>query len=134
VFFFLVSSHMCLDPFFFFLCVHLFIFQYQYTKFGLLIFPTLTNKIYKVIMFIQLRTVNMGSWLNIWRIIPKLITCYMCITSMHVIVMIWYLNLIWHVNGRGYDHPLVIRLPLLDFSLVVLVKLHKFSNTLVNKL
>jgi hypothetical protein len=133
MFFFLIPSHMCLDAFFFFLCVHLFI-QYQYTKFGLFIFPTLTNKIYKVIMFIQLQMVNMGSWLNIWRIIPKLITCYMCITSMHVIVMMWYLNLIWHVNGRGDDHPLVIRLPLLDFSLVILVKLHKCSNTLVNKL
>jgi hypothetical protein len=78
--------------------------------------------------------VNMGSWLNIRRIIPKLITCYMCITSMHVRVMMWYLKLIRRVSGRGDDHPFVTRLPLLDFSLVVLVKLHKCSNTLVNEL
>jgi hypothetical protein len=96
--------------------------------------PNFTNKICKVIMSIQLQMVNLGSWLNIRRIIPKLITCYMCITSMHVTVMMWYLKLIWRVNGRGDDHPLVIRLPLLDFSLIVFVKLHKCSNTLVNEL
>jgi hypothetical protein len=46
----------------------------------------------------------------------------------------WYLRLIQRVSGRGDEHSSITRLPLLDFSLVVLVKLHKCLNTLVNEL